>query len=96
MEIVLFVEGGKLRELEERLFRDEVVSRANIILRDSRPFREGGFYVRVLGSEEQCNRARNLTQEIAEEVLDKEREEVLKVIKEEDERMLSGFSSIFR
>ncbi|MCX8193395.1 MAG: hypothetical protein N3G77_06270 [Nitrososphaeria archaeon] len=85
-----------LREVEDRLLKDDLVSRANIISRDSHPFREGGFYIRVLGSDEQCIRAKELVHDMAEEVVGKEREDVLKAIKEEDEKMLSGFSGIFK
>lgn len=96
MELILFVEKSRSRELEEKLLKDEIVSRGNVIFRVSEPLREGGFYVRILGSEEQCNRARKLAEEIAEEILGEEKEKVLKTIKEEDERMLSGFSGIFK
>lgn len=96
MEIILFVERSKSRELEDKLLKDDIVSRGNVIFRVSEPLREGGFYVRVLGSEEQCDRARSLAQDIAQEVLGEEREAILKTIKEEDERMLSGFSGIFK
>lgn len=96
VEIILFVERSKLRELEERLLKDDIVSRGNIIFRVSEPLRVGGFYARILGSEEQCNRARELAEEIAEEILGEEKEKVLKAIKEDDEKMLSGFSGIFK
>ncbi|MCF8885338.1 MAG: hypothetical protein QXK95_01250 [Nitrososphaerota archaeon] len=96
MEIILFVEKAKSRELEEKLLKDDLVSRANVLFRDSKPFREEGFYVRILGSEEQCEKARELAKEIAEEIVGEEKEKILKTIKEEDERMLSGFSGIFQ
>lgn len=96
MEIILFVEKSKTKELEEKLLKDDLVSRGNVIFRVSEPLREGGFYVRILGSEEQCSRARALSQEIAEEVTGEEKEKVLRAIREDDERMLSGFSGIFK
>ncbi|MEM2548345.1 MAG: hypothetical protein QW810_05790 [Nitrososphaerota archaeon] len=96
MEMILFVEKSRYKELEERLLKDDVVSRSNIIFRVSEPLREGGFYARIIGSEEQCDRARKLAGEIAQEILGEEKEKVLKAIKEEDEKMLSGFSGIFK
>lgn len=95
MELILFVEGAKAKDLEKKLLGDEEVSKANIILRDASSEGRQGFYVRVMGSEEQCKRAKILAEELAEEVTGEEREKILKAMKDEDERMLSGFSGIF-
>jgi len=95
MELVLFVEKGKADELNKLLYGDELVSKANVIFRDASALGKEGFYVRILGTEEQCEKARELSEEIAEVVEGEEREKVLEFLKSEDERMLSGFSGIF-
>lgn len=95
MELVFFVKKPQEQELEKRLLSDDLVSRANIIFRDASSEGREGFYLRVMGSEEQCKRARELAEDLAEEVEGEEKERVLKSLKDEDERMLSGFSGIF-
>jgi len=94
MELLLYAEGERLEKLKKVLLEDEVTSRANIVFREAGD--KKGFYIRVLGSEEQLNRVLELSGELAEEVKGEEREKILKLLKEEDERMLSGFSGIFR
>jgi len=96
VELVLFVEKNKGDELEKLLRGDEEVSKASILFRDSSPLGKEGFYVRILGTEEQCERARELSKDIAEVVEGEEREKVLEFLKGEDDRMLSGFSGIFK
>jgi len=95
MELVLYVKGEVVEKLRERLLKDDQVSRANILFKDAKLLGREGYYVRVLGSEEQCKRALELSKELAEEVSGEEKERVLKRLKSEDEEMLSGFSGIF-
>lgn len=95
MEVVLYVEGEAAEKLREILLKDEVVSRANVLFKDAKPLDREGFYIRILGSEEQCKRALELSKDLAEEVSGEERERVLKALKSEDEEMLSGFSGVF-
>lgn len=96
MEIVLYVERGRAERLRDLLLRDDLVSRANVILKDAGFLNRDGFYVRIIGSEEQCERALEISKELAVEVSGEERERVLRALKEEDEDVLSGFSGIFR
>lgn len=96
MELVLFVEKDKGDKLERLLRGDEEVSKANILFHDSSPLGKEGFYVRILGTEEQCEKARELSKDIAEVVEGEEKERVLELLKDEDYKMLSGFSGIFK
>jgi len=96
VEIVLYVERGRAERLRDLLLRDDLVSRANVILKDAGFLDRDGFYVRIIGSEEQCERALEISKELAVEVSGEERERVLRALKEEDEEVLSGFSGIFR
>lgn len=95
MEVVLYAERETAEKLREILLKDEVVSRANVLFKDAKPLDKEGFYVRILGSEEQCKRALKLSRDLAEEVSGKEKEKVLKALRSEDEEMLSGFSRVF-
>jgi len=96
MEVVLYVERGDADKLREILLKDELVSRANVVFRDASFLEKDGFYVRIIGSEEQCKKALELSKELAKEVSGEEKEKVLKALREEDEEMLSGFSGVFR
>ncbi|MCD6591724.1 MAG: hypothetical protein J7K78_01740 [Thaumarchaeota archaeon] len=94
--MILYVERGSADKLREILLKDDVVSRANVLFRDAKSLGKDGYYVRVLGSEEQCKRALELAKDLAEEVSGEEREKVLKMLESEDEEMLSGFSGVFQ
>ena len=96
MELILYVEKGSADKLREILLKDDVVSRANVLFRDAKSLGKDGYYVRVLGSEEQCKKALELAKDLAEEVSGEEREKVLKMLESEDEEMLSGFSGVFQ
>jgi len=95
VETVLYVERDKSDKLREILLKDDIVSRANVIFKDAGFMDKQGFYVRVVGDEEQCRRAVELAKEIAEEVTGEEKEKVLEELRKEDENMLSGFSGVF-
>ena len=95
MEVVLYAEGEAAEKLREILLKDEIVSRANVLFKDAKPLDREGFYIRILGSEEQCKRALELSKDLAEEVSGEEKERVLKALRSEDEEMLSGFSGVF-
>jgi len=96
MELILYVKGEKSEKLRKILLEDAVVSKANVVFKDAKMLGKEGYYVRVLGSEEQCKKALELSKDLAEEVTGAEREKVISILREEDERMLSGFSGIFR
>ncbi len=95
MELVLYAEGESVGKLKEILFKDEQVSRANILFKDAKSLGKEGYYIRILGSEEQCKRALELSKELAKEVSGDERKKVLEALRSEDEEMLSGFSGVF-
>ena len=96
MEIVLYVDNDKAEKLRSILLKDDVVSRANVVFREAKPMNKEGFYVRIIGDKEQCERAIELSKELAEEVSGEEKEKILDTLRKEDEEMLSGFSGIFR
>ncbi|MCX8188264.1 MAG: hypothetical protein N3F64_00965 [Nitrososphaeria archaeon] len=96
MEIVLYVEQKNFEKLKQKLFGDNIVSRANLLTHEAQSFgKEGGFYIRVLGDEEECKRALELSKDLGVEVTGEEREMVLKKLYEESERSLEGFGGIF-
>lgn len=75
---------------------DEISSKANIVFKDAKLLTgKSGYYIRVIGTEDQLNRIKELIGEASKEIDAREVEEVLKKIKEEDENVLTGFGSIF-
>lgn len=94
-ERVYHVESGA-PDIERVLLSDDTASRANIILKDAKLLlgREG-TYIRVIGTEEQLKRVEELLKDRARPVEGEELSQVLAKIREEDERALSGFGSIF-
>ena len=95
MELILYVEKDKSDKLSRILYQDDVVSRANIIFREASILGRDGYYVRILGSEEQVERAIELSKELAKKVEGEEEEKVREHLKSEDDKMLSGFSGVF-
>lgn len=96
MVLVLYADREKVEKLREILLSDDLTSRANIILKDASTMGKDGFYVRILGNEEQYKRALELAKDLAKEVTGEEKEKLLELMRREDEEMLSGFSGIFR
>ncbi|MDT7878609.1 MAG: hypothetical protein RQ862_08640 [Candidatus Caldarchaeales archaeon] len=94
-EVVYHVKTGGA-EVERILLTDEVASKANILTKDASTLlgREG-TYIRVLGTEEQLKRVETLLEGKARRIEGDELQEVLRKLKEEDERALAGFGSIF-
>jgi predicted nucleotidyltransferase len=94
-EVVYHVKTGAA-EVERILLTDEVASKANILTKDaSTLLGSEGTYIRVLGTEEQLKRVETLLEGKARRIEGDELQEVLRKLKEEDERALAGFGSIF-
>ncbi|GBC70988.1 hypothetical protein HRbin02_00763 [Candidatus Calditenuaceae archaeon HR02] len=84
------------QDLERILLSDDTASRANIVLKDAKLLlgREG-YYIRIVGTEEQLRRVDELLREKARLVVGEELGQVIAKMREEDERALSGFGGIF-
>jgi enoyl-[acyl-carrier-protein] reductase (NADH) len=101
MEVILHVAGNNYAKLKEKLLADEIVNRASIVFKDAKQFdKEGGYLCIVTGTEERCKRALELTKdeegkELATEISGEEKEEILKKIKEEEDKAIEGFGGIF-
>jgi DNA-binding cell septation regulator SpoVG len=93
---VYLISGEDLEKVRQALMSDDITSRANIVFKDAKLLtgREG-YYIRVIGTEEQLKRIKEIIGSSAKEIEAKEVEEVLKKIQEEDENALAGFGSIF-
>ena len=92
MKIVLVAK--EVEKVKELLFKDEIVSRASILFKDGKEFGKEGFVFIVSGTEEQCERAKELVKELAEELKDKEKEEIIKKVEAEQAKAAEGFGLI--
>lgn len=93
---IYLIAGEKLETIRQALMSDEIASRANLVFKDAKLLTgKDGYYIRVIGTEEQLRRIKEIIGEAAKEIEDQEKEEVLKKLKEEDENALAGFGSLF-
>jgi len=106
MEVVLSIEMKNLQKVKDILLKDDAVSRASIVFKDAKGITgKEGYYCYVSGLDEQCKKALELvnvknektgeTTELAKEVKDKEKLDVINKIKEEENRAMEGFGGIF-
>ncbi len=104
MKIILHADGSNYKKIKEKLLADEIVNRASIMFKDAAQFGLGSGYLCIIrGDEERCKRALELTKveteegiiELAKEISGEEKEEILKKIKEEEEKAIEGFGGIF-
>lgn len=96
MEAVYHASSERANRIREALLRDEVASKASIVLKDAGMLTGGeGSYIWVVGTEEQLGRVSELIGGEARPLGGEELEKTLRKLREEDERALAGFGGIF-
>lgn len=96
MEIVLHIESKNLQKLKDALLKDDVVSRSSIVFKEGQSLiSKEGYYCYISGTEEQCNRAKEIGKDLAKEAEAKDKDEVIRKIKEEQDKAAEGFGGIF-
>ena len=97
MEVLYFVASDKFQEIEQALLKDDVVSRQSLTFRHASNYgkKEEGTYVKISGSDEALEKAKELIGENGQVVEDKEKETVLKRMTEEEDAAAKGFGSMF-
>ena len=95
MELLLFIKKEDYRKMHDALLKDDIVSRASIEFKDAKilGIKKDGFYCLISGLENAYNRAKELASG-AEVVEGKEKEDVLRKIKEEKDAAFAGFGGI--
>jgi len=104
MELVLQIETKNYQKVRDILLKDDSVSRASIVFKEGSIIGKKDYYSYISGLEEQCKRALDLVKEkdektgeiveLAKEVTGSEKEELIKKIKEEEDKAIEGFGSI--
>ena len=103
MDIVLQIESKDLSKVKDLLLKDEIVNRASIAFKEGSGFDLDGYVCYISGTEERCQRALeivkvkdeegNVTDTLAEEVENNKAQEIIKKIKEEENKAIEGFGS---
>ncbi len=94
MEIVLHFKSENFAKCKDILLSDDIVGRASLVFKESSIIGKDGYYCYLSGTEEQCERALELMKDLAEEVKDETKSQLINKIKEEEERAISGFGDI--
>jgi hypothetical protein len=97
MKAVFFINMGDFPKVKNMVYADDVLSRQTINFRESRAlgFKKDGYYLEIDGSHEAISKAKELMGPLAKEADAKEKEEVLRKIKEEEDKAAEGFGSLF-
>jgi hypothetical protein len=96
MEIVLQIESKNLQKAKDILLKDDMVSRASIVFKEGKSLLgKEGYFIYISGIEEQCKKAIEISKEIAKQASEKNKTEVIKKIREEQEKAAEGFGGIF-
>lgn len=95
MEIVLKFESKDLQKLKDVLLKDDSVSRASLIFKDGSFVNKEGYYCHISGTEEQVKIALEISEDLAKRADGKEEKEIIRKIKEEEQRAGEGMGSIF-
>ena len=97
MEIVLKIERKNLEQVKTILLADDVVSRGSIQFREatSLGMKGEGYYCYIAGTDDVCNKAKEITKDIGKLVEGKERDKIIAKIKADEEKAAEGFGAIF-
>jgi hypothetical protein len=94
MDLLLFCKKENSKKLEEKLKKDDLVSGASIKVRDASILNKDGVYFYLEGTEDKIIKAKELSLGLAEEVWGNEKENVIRILKEEEEKAIEGFGAI--
>jgi hypothetical protein len=97
MELVLLIETKNLQKTKDILLKDNEVSRASIIFKEATAYggKAGFYYCYISGLDDLCKRAMEIAKDLVKEAKDKEKENLIKKIKEEEDKATEAFGGIF-
>jgi len=96
MELVLSIKTKNLQKAKDILLKDNTVSRASIVFKDAASYggKSGYYYCYISGLDELCKRALEIAKDVVKEVKDKEKEGLIKKIKQEEDTASEAFGGI--
>jgi len=97
MEVIFKIEKQNLQKVKDILLKDEMISKASVTFKESKSlgFEGDYYYCYISGLDEACDKAKELTKDLAEVVDEKDAKEIIKKIKSEEETAMTGFGNIF-
>lgn len=96
METLLKVEKKNLKRVKDILLKDEIISRASILIKEGKSLGlKEGYYCYVSGTEEACNRTKKSIKSLGKIILGKYKEKIIGIIKREEESAMISFGKIF-
>ncbi|MBI1972287.1 MAG: hypothetical protein HYS53_03225 [Candidatus Aenigmarchaeota archaeon] len=97
MDILYLIPRQDFSEVEQFLLKDDLVSRQSLVFRTAGNygFKEDAILVKISGSDEGVERAKELIGGKGKPVEGAERERVLNQIKDEEDAVAQGFGNIF-
>lgn len=97
MDAVYFIPRQDFADVEQALLKDDVVSRQSLTFRNAANFgsKEDAVCVKISGSEDALEKARELIGKKGKLIKGAEREKILKQIADEEDAVAQGFGSIF-
>jgi hypothetical protein len=95
MELLLMIETKNYSKVRECLLKDDIVSRTSLIFKDAKMFGGEGYLCYVSGTDDQCKKVLELTKDLAKEIKDRKKEEIINKIKEEEDKANIAFGGIF-
>ncbi len=97
MEIVFKIEKQNLQKVKDVLLKDETVSKASVMFKESKSLglKENYYYCYISGLNEACDKAKELTKDLAEVVNEKDAKKIIEKIKSEEDSAMTGFGNLF-
>jgi hypothetical protein len=97
MKVVFFAKSDKYAQAKTKVYGDEVVSKASIIIRDNSAIgmKKAGYYIVIDGEDEAVKKAKEILAGLAGVVSGAEEKSVVKAIEEQESSADAGFGAIF-
>jgi hypothetical protein len=97
MEVVFKIKKQNLQKVKDLFLTDDVISRASVIFKESKSLgiEKDEYYCYISGTNEACEKAKQLIKDLGESVKKNEEKKIIDKIKQEEESAMSGFGSIF-
>jgi hypothetical protein len=95
MDLVLQMETRNYNKLREKLLRDDITARASMTFKEGKEYGIEGYVCYASGTEEQMKKMSELSKDLAKEITDKKRDEIIAKIREEESKASEAMGGIF-
>jgi hypothetical protein len=97
MDILFKIEKENLEQAKNLLLSDDIVSRGSITFKEgsSLGLKENGYYCYLSGTDKICKKAKELVKDLTKLIEGKNKDKIIKEIKNEEQKAMEGFGAIF-